>query len=213
MATRSPRSPSADGDAPPIDVDTEVDALYAADPEGFTVARDSLAKRLRAAGRNGEAAEVKALRRPTVAAWAVNHIARKRARDVTRLRELGSELRRAQGRALRRRTDDDTANVLRDLGARRRALVAELADAALAVLASRDGAAPDSHRADIVATFDAVVADDDSAEQVAAARLARPLEAPVGFGAPAGDDDAEIVVLDDDSPRRSPPKNRAKANG
>lgn len=212
MAPRSPGPTTADDDA--IDVDAEVEALYVDELDGFTAARDTLAKRLRAAGRKDEAAAVKSLRRPTVAAWAVNRVARDHADDIRRLRDVGAELRRAQAQALRRRHGDDTADRLRSLGATRRKLIAELADAASAVIsAARDGAGAgaDAHRGDIVATFEAVAADDEAAAEVAAGRLARPLEPPVGFGAPAGDDDAEILVLDDDGPRRSTSKGRPTA--
>jgi hypothetical protein len=214
MAPRSSGSSTVDGDSPAIDVDVEVDALYLDDPDGFTAARDALAKRLRAAGRKDEAAAVKGLRRPTVAAWAVNRVARDRADDLGRLRDIGAELRRVQAQALRRRDGDgdDTADRLRDLGSRRRALVAELADAAATVIGSRNGVAPDAHRADIVGTFEAVAADDEGADEVRTGRLARPRAAPVGFGTPAGED-AEILVLDDDGPRRSSSKARGAGGG
>src|SRR5258705_13065446 len=53
----------------------DVRSLYRGDPEGFVAARDALAKRLRDEGRDADAAEVKKLRRPTVAAWALDRLA------------------------------------------------------------------------------------------------------------------------------------------
>jgi hypothetical protein len=54
------------------------DDLYALPPGEFTRARDERAKGLRKEGRRDEADEVKALRKPTVAAWALNQLARQR---------------------------------------------------------------------------------------------------------------------------------------
>lgn len=171
-----------------IDVDAAVDALYADDPDQFTAARDDLVRRLRAAGRRDDAATVKKLRRPTVAAWAVNRVAREQAADdVARLRDLGDDLRRAQADVLGRGAD---AEELRALGARRRTATAPLVEAALAALAEA-GVSPESHRDDIVGAFDAVVADPAAADEVTAARLTRPPTPPVGLGAP----DAAILML------------------
>ncbi len=54
---------------------SEVRELYRNAPEGFIAARDSLAKRLREDGRDADADDVKKLRRPTVAAWALDRLA------------------------------------------------------------------------------------------------------------------------------------------
>src|SRR5919197_2614457 len=55
-------------------LEREIDALYAADPDGFTAARDSLAKRLKADGDDDAAKRVKALHKPVRSAWAVNRL-------------------------------------------------------------------------------------------------------------------------------------------
>ena len=204
-----PRRHANDDQAADIDVDAAVDALYVDEPDLFTAARDDLARRLRAAGRRDDAATVKGLRRPTVAAWAVNRVARDRADDLARLRALGEDLRRAQdavlgGGAGGSRADADR---LRELASRRRAATSALVDVAVAALAGR-GMSADAHRDDIVGTFEAVTADPSAAEEVAAARLARPLQAPVGLGAP----DAEIVAFtgsDDNAPRAKKPAKKS----
>ena len=56
--------------------DDAIDRLYGLPLEAFVGERDALAKELRAAGRRDEAAAVKALTKPTVAAWAVNQALR-----------------------------------------------------------------------------------------------------------------------------------------
>src|SRR5262245_63765579 len=49
-----------------------VAALYGGPPSEFVAARDALARDLRAAGQRDEAAAVKAVRKPSVAAWALD---------------------------------------------------------------------------------------------------------------------------------------------
>ena len=75
---------------------SEVRELYRSAPEGFIAARDSLAKRLREDGHDADADEVKKLRRPTVAAWALDRLADVAADEVGRLLDAGAELARAQ---------------------------------------------------------------------------------------------------------------------
>ncbi|HEX6580351.1 MAG TPA: hypothetical protein VF195_05715, partial [Actinomycetota bacterium] len=53
-----------------------IDELYGLPLERFTAERDALAKELASAGDRDGAARVKALRKPVVAAWAVNLLAR-----------------------------------------------------------------------------------------------------------------------------------------
>ncbi|MEA2287422.1 MAG: hypothetical protein QOJ21_3465, partial [Solirubrobacteraceae bacterium] len=52
------------------------DELYGLPLDAFVPERDALAKELRSDGRREEAAEVKALRKPSVAAWGVNQAVR-----------------------------------------------------------------------------------------------------------------------------------------
>lgn len=91
-ATRSPQPPAA-GEA---ELERELDALHALPLSEFTSARDELARRLRAEGRREQAEEVKRLRKPAVAAWLVNRLARERELDVQRLLKAGEALAQAQ---------------------------------------------------------------------------------------------------------------------
>jgi hypothetical protein len=76
--------------------DAEVDALYGLPLEEFTPARDALARELRASGDREAAARVKQLRKPSVAAWALNR-ARRADRALTdQLLEAGRRLREGQ---------------------------------------------------------------------------------------------------------------------
>ena len=70
--------------------------LYGLPLEEFTPARDSLARELRRAGKKEAADEAKALRKPSVSAWAVNQAARREPEAVRALVKAGGELRKAQ---------------------------------------------------------------------------------------------------------------------
>jgi hypothetical protein len=72
-----------------------IDDLYAVPLEDFVVARDDLARELAAAGDDDEAKRVKALRKPTVTAWTLNHLARQRPDLIAALVEAHAELRTA----------------------------------------------------------------------------------------------------------------------
>ena len=63
----------------------EIDALYGMPLDEFIKARNDLARALRKDGRRDEAAEVAALRKPSLPAWLVNQLARKRRSDVQAL--------------------------------------------------------------------------------------------------------------------------------
>jgi len=76
--------------------DPDADGLYGLPLEEFTPARDALAGRLRSAGDAEEAKRVKALRKPTTPAWAVNQLARRQRPLVEELIAASDRLRAAQ---------------------------------------------------------------------------------------------------------------------
>jgi hypothetical protein len=79
-----------------VTLDEALDQLYGVDPDAFVSERKRLARGLKDAG-DGEAAEAVAkVRKPTVAAWALNQLARKQRRDVDLLLDAGHRLRQAQ---------------------------------------------------------------------------------------------------------------------
>jgi hypothetical protein len=79
------------------DVDVEVAAveLYGLVPEEFTAARNQLAKAARDAGDIPASAAVKALRKPTLAAWLANVLVRADPGRIHQLTELGEQPRQA----------------------------------------------------------------------------------------------------------------------
>jgi hypothetical protein len=90
--------------APPLasvpDLDRELDALYDLPLEEFTKARNDLVSRLRKAHQSEAAAEVRALKKPPIVAWAANRLARDEPKLTAALLEAGERLRETQQRAL-----------------------------------------------------------------------------------------------------------------
>jgi hypothetical protein len=86
------------------------DELFDVEPRRFVERRDEVVRALRADDRADEAAAVRKLRRPTVAVWALNQIARHDVNAVDALLRAGTELaaaqRRGDGAALRRAAEE-----------------------------------------------------------------------------------------------------------
>jgi hypothetical protein len=80
--------------------DLSVHDLFGLDPAEFVAARDRLARALKASGDKEQAATVKALRRPSVAAWALNQVARDHGEEVNTLLEAAAAARAAQDDAM-----------------------------------------------------------------------------------------------------------------
>jgi hypothetical protein len=81
------------------DRDERIARLYGLPPEEFTPGRNALAAELGADGDREAAAAVKALRKPTTAAWAVNQLVRAEPDLVEALLGAGGELRQAHRQA------------------------------------------------------------------------------------------------------------------
>src|SRR5919202_1156757 len=83
----------------------DADDLYGLALDAFVPDRDALAKRLRADGDRAAADEVKALRKPSVAAWAVNQAVRSQPKAARALWDAGDALIAAQDDLLAGRGD------------------------------------------------------------------------------------------------------------
>ena len=77
-------------------IDEVADRLYALPIEEFTRARNEAATELRETGRRAEAEEIKALRKPTTVAGAVNRLVREHRDQVEEYLAAASALRDAQ---------------------------------------------------------------------------------------------------------------------
>jgi hypothetical protein len=172
--------------------EADVRALYRGAPEGFIAARDALAKRLRDEGRDGDAAEVKKLRRPTVAAWALDRLADDASDAIAELLDAGAELARAQRATLSGRDPQ----ALRDATTTRRELIARLTKMAAEVLHDADRS-PDAQLEDIRGTLEAASVDETVAERLRAGTLDRTVQPSAGFGDLTG---LQLVSRRDDEP-------------
>jgi len=150
------------------------DALYGLRPDKFTAARTAAALRARDAGDRALQAEIKALRRPTVSAWAVNLLARERAELVDQVVQLGDALREAQSLL--------QGDALRELGRQRRQLISAVAGEARALAEAQGQRITDTVVRQVEETLQAAMTDRAAAEAVQSGLLTQPLSS-TGLGA------------------------------
>ncbi|MGO4602847.1 hypothetical protein [Terrabacter sp. 2YAF2] len=175
-----------------------VEQLYAVPPARFTPLRSELVAEAKSAGEKDLASSIGALRKPTVAAWAVNHFVRQHGDEVDELRSFAALLREAQ------RTLD--ADQLRLLGRERAKRVDALADR-IAEVAAQEGQKLGAGVAqEVRETLTALIADEEAEASVVTGSLVKSLSYS-GFGSV---DVADVVALgdlggesDDASPRPS----------
>jgi hypothetical protein len=182
------------------DLDAKLDALYAASLADFVAARNALAKSLDASGRKDDAARVKALKKPSAPAWAVNQLAFREPQLLAALVAAGDRLRAKPGA------------VKETMRERRDALQAAAKAAERALAGAGHGANADAARR-ISATLEAVATWGRAPGAPAVGRLAEDVPAP-GFdeiaalgllGAGAGPRAAEARPAPPPSPKTQPP--------
>ncbi len=161
--------------------DDEVAQLYGLPLNEFVPRRDALARELRKADDRERAAEVGKLKRPTVAAWAVNQLARRNRKDLDLLLDAGHRLRTGQVQAVE---SGDASQFEKARGDHERAVRKLLGDAR-EVLAEERGAASDQALSSIERTLRYASIDDEHRAELASGTLTTEVEAP-GFGAFAG---------------------------
>jgi len=164
-------------DHPASSVEGAIDRLYSLDPDQFTKERNETAKRLREQGDPAASDRIKGLRRPTVAAWAVNQLPRRRRDLVDDLLEAGVALRAAQRSALSGPGRGD----LRGATQARRAAVARLLDEATALL-EEAGRNPAPHADAIRSTLEAASTDEATGDLLRSGQLTKDVEPPSGLG-------------------------------
>ena len=177
------------------DLDAQLDALYAAPLSEFVGTRDALSKSLGASGRKEDAARVKSLKKPSAAAWAVNHLALDGSGLLGALETAAARLRKKP------------ADVKDALRARREALNEAARAAGRALAASGHSVNPDVQRR-ISSTLEAIAAYAGAAGGPVAGRLTEDVPAP-GF-----DEIASLGLMGGAAPRArrtvSPPASAAK---
>lgn len=154
-----------------------VTTLYGGDPADFVAVRKELAAAARTAGERDAAREIAALRKPTAAAAAVNHLDDGAISDVL---ALGEQMRAAQ-------TSLDAAT-LKELSARRQELLQQIV-----TRHDLNGSLAEAVRATLLAA----IADRQAADAVATRALVRPLSYS-GWG----DIDLTDAVAHRDAPAR-----------
>ncbi|MEV0287029.1 MULTISPECIES: hypothetical protein [unclassified Kribbella] len=153
-----------------VDVDAAVVELYGLAPEQFTAARNELA---RLAGDPRATDAIKALRKPTLAAWLANQLIRAAPDQIHDLTELGEGLREAQ-------LAGDGAR-LRQLTPRRHSLVQELVRTARTLAREQGHPVSQQIAQRLTETLDAAVVDPGAAQLLRSGRLTSALRH-VGFG-------------------------------
>jgi hypothetical protein len=178
-------------------VDEEIDRLYGLPLEEFVPERDALAKRLRGEKRRDEADAVKALRKPSVAAWAVNQALRSNPAEQRALLKAGDALRRAQEKLVAGRGD---AAAVREASEGERQAVGALLTAARG-LAREKGFLSEPVLNRVRETLHAAATDDEARTEIEAARVSRE-HRPAAFGG------LEAPAAPPKQPRRKPAPDR-----
>ena len=160
-------TPSGQDQEAPTDVEAAADRLYALPPDQFTRARDELATAARDADDRQLATQIKALRRPTVAAWALNLLARDAGAALEGLLLLGEQLRAAQA--------DLAGDRIKELSGRRPTLTRDVLARVRQLAAEHDERVTPQAADEIEATLQAALADQQAALAVASGRLTRAL--------------------------------------
>jgi hypothetical protein len=159
----------------PIDVEEETTRLYGLPLDEFVPERARVVKALRSEKRRAEASAVQELRKPTLSAWTVNQLARRRRKDVDLLLDAGHRVGETQRALLAggERPAFETAEK------RFRTVLRTLVDAAEAILADRASPATLER---IAVTLRASALSDEARTELARGRLTTDVE-PAGFGA------------------------------
>ncbi|MFF9474354.1 hypothetical protein ACF1E9_17260 [Streptomyces roseolus] len=156
-----------------VDVERITHELYGLRPSEFTAARDAHVAEARRAKDTAAAKEIAALRRPPLAVWAANLLARERPEEAERFLALGAALREAH------RTLDGER--LREAGGQQHRLVAALVRTAAGLAEAAGQPLSDTVLGDVERTLHAVLAHPDVAGPWSRGSLATLPEAAVGF--------------------------------
>jgi hypothetical protein len=177
--------------SPKTRLNAEIRDLYRLPPEEFTAARNALSARLRKEKRVDDAAEVKALPKPTPSAWAVNALFEHQGQKMDALLAAGKRARAAQREAVSGRG----AESLREAIRLARGLADELRWEAAQIL-SQHGRAPSRTLVErIAANLQAIAFSPAAAEEASRGWLSRDLDPP-GFEVLAGLQVASAPVVD-----------------
>ena len=183
------------------------DELYCLPLDRFVPERAALVKALRAEGRREDASDVAKLPKPSVAAWAVNQVVRAQSKQAAALWSAGDDVIETQARVVAGKAG---GKELRGAIERQRAALEALADAARGLVTAGDKFLGEAHVQAVVETLHAASVDAAAREDVAAARVARPLRL-TGLEAVASVPAPPRAAAADPKEDAPPRKRRAKA--
>jgi hypothetical protein len=183
-----------------VDVDSVADEVYSLPLSEFVSARREWTRKARADGDRELAEAIGKLRKPTVAAWLLNQLARQHPDQVQDLIRLGGRLRAAQ--------NHPKSGQMGALSRQRHELVQALVEQTRAVGRDRGQAVSQAVTGDLEQGFAAVLADPDAAAAVRAGRLATAPHLQAG-GWPTTD--TENLTRADSPPRRTPDRRLTQA--
>jgi hypothetical protein len=141
-----------------------VEELYGLPPAEFVAARTARARAARQAGDKAAATAIGALRKPSLAAWALNLLARRRPDDLRAYLDLAEAMRGAQRRLQGAR--------LRELSAQRNQIVTALTRQTARLAADAGTRLGDAPERQVVETLHAALSDPAVADALAHGRLA-----------------------------------------
>jgi hypothetical protein len=162
------RTPSKRDGAESEEFSELVSNLYGLDLDEFIPQRDAAVKRLSQEDKRDLSGKVKALRKPSLAAWALNSLVRDEPEQVAALLRVGDDLREAQANL--------SGDLLRSLSQQRRAVVRALARRAHEVAARRGQRLSPSVQEQVERSLDAALTDVALGSQLQEGRLVNPLE-------------------------------------
>ena len=158
------------------------DELYALSLPDFTPARDAKAKELKG---TDLAKEVKALKKPSMAAWVVNLLVRHEAEQVEQLLQVGAALRAAQ--------ESMSGDELRQLTRQRRQVTAAVTTQARRLAREHGQKVTEAVAAQVEATLTAAMVDEECGKAVRSGMLLNALES---TGVDAVDLDRAVALPD-----------------
>ncbi|MFD9307912.1 hypothetical protein ACFWCB_35430, partial [Streptomyces sp. NPDC060048] len=156
-----------------MDVDAVVFELYGVKPVEFTAARDAYVARARREKDTDAAAAIGRLRKPRLAVWAANLLARTRPDEAEALLRLGTELRRAH-----RELD---GGQLRALTHEQHRVIGAMARETGKLAAAAGEPLRETVLRELEQLYRGVLADEDAAGEWAAGRMATAPTGAVGF--------------------------------
>jgi hypothetical protein len=194
----------------------ELDDLYGLPLDRFIPERAALVRELRSGGDREQAGVVAALRKPSVAAWAVNQLVRTQRREVDALYAAGDALRDVQAGVL---DGSAEARHLRSAAEQEREAVDALVAMARGLLTSAGQELTAATLERVTETLHAAALDDEARREVSDGRLVRELRH-VGLGAglggavaPASGRSAKPATATKPKPKPSTAGTRARRDG